>query len=537
MNLIDLSDTRERHLGRIIARQARECPGDVFLRIDERQYTYGESNDTVNRIASGLQALGVGPGDRVCFLMQNSEYVVFLVFAVNKLGGVWVPVNTDYKGAWLQDSITRARPKVLVADDYSAGRVAEIENSLADCTLLVIGSEACRALPGARKLEEFLALEPSEPDMSGFDYGDTCAVLWTSGTTGRSKGVMQSHNVWIRAAEYCNDMYTMRDDTVVYNVLPLYNSAAWVTAIFRALIAGVACAMDSRFSVSNFWERVRYYRATQTFTLGSMHMFLWNAPPQPEDRDNSLLEMQMVPMPEELVAPFCDRFGVRSVGIGYSQSEALTTLRRVDRPGRKWPANTVGRKVDDIDVRLVDDDGNEVPVGQPGELWVKPLAPYVVFNGYFDDPLATAAAFEGPWLKTGDLLRRDEAQNFYFVDRKKDAVRYKGRNISTFEVEHAARAYPLVQDCAAVGVRSEELASEDELMLFVVAKPGTALEPLELARFINANAPYFFVPRYIEVVDSLPYTPTNKVQKYKLRERGVQGSTWDAKKAGFQATR
>ena len=144
-----------------------------------------------------------------------------------------------------------------------------------------------------------------------------------------------------------------------------------------------------------------------------------------------------------------------------------------------------------------------------------------------DDPEATAAAFEGEWYKTGDMLRRD-AQGFYFFsDRKKDAVRYKGRNISTFEVELAARRHPAVADCAAFGVTSEELDAEQELMLDVVPRPGHALQPIELARFINDHAPYFFVPRYIQIVDSLPYTPTNKVQKYRLRERGVAFEEYD----------
>ena len=190
-----------------------------------------------------------------------------------------------------------------------------------------------------------------------------------------------------------------------------------------------------------------------------------------------------------------------------------------------------------IQVRLVDDDGRDVAVGEAGELWVKPLQPHFIFNGYFDNPQATADAFAGEWYKTGDMLRCNEDGFYFFADRKKDAVRYKGRNISTFEVELAARQHPAIADCAAFGIPSEELESEQEIMLDVILKPGQVLEALELARFINDNAPYFFVPRYIQFVDSLPYTPTNKVQKFRLRERGVTPMTWDARAAGFTAER
>jgi crotonobetaine/carnitine-CoA ligase len=165
------------------------------------------------------------------------------------------------------------------------------------------------------------------------------------------------------------------------------------------------------------------------------------------------------------------------------------------------------------------------------------LQPHFIFSGYFDDPAATEAAYEGQWYKTGDLLKRDDDGYYYFSDRKKDAVRYKGRNISTFEVELAARRHPAIADCAAFGVPSEELASESEIKLDVILKPGADLEAEALAQFINDNAPYFFVPRYIEFVDSLPYTPTNKVQKFKLREAGVTPGTWDGRAAGFKAQR
>jgi len=362
-------------------------------------------------------------------------------------------------------------------------------------------------------------------------------VLWTSGTTGKSKGVMQSHNVWFEAALGGDVMYDTRPGDVAYNVMPMYNSGAWATSLFRSLFCGITLAIDPAFSVSHFWDRVRFYGATQSFTIGAMHMFLWGAPARPDDADNPLRELQAVPMPSEIKEPFSKRFGVKIMGQGMSQSEAMLILRQDARKRSSWPVGSCGNPVDDIDVMLADDAGKAVAVGEPGELWVRPHRPFLIFNGYFDDPGATANAFSGAWYKTGDLLRRDAGDNYFFVDRKKDAVRYKGRNISTYEVELVARRHPAIADCAAFGIPSEALKSEDEIKLNVILKPGAEATEREIAQFINENAPYFFVPRYIEFVTELPYTPNQKIQKYKLREAGLGVATWDADKAGFKATR
>jgi crotonobetaine/carnitine-CoA ligase len=225
------------------------------------------------------------------------------------------------------------------------------------------------------------------------------------------------------------------------------------------------------------------------------------------------------------------------VASGLGQSECLLTLNH-EHSDVKAPVYALGFEVPDAEVKLFDDDGNEVPDGEPGEICVRPKAPHVVFNGYFDNPEATAAAFRGDWFLTGDMARKDpESGVFYFVDRKKDAVRFAGRNISTVEVESVVLRHPEVSEAAAFGIPTEALASEDELKLNVVLAEGSTLTPEAICTFINENAPYYFVPRYLEIVDSLPYTPTNKVEKYKLREAGVTPATWDSKAAGFKAVR
>jgi crotonobetaine/carnitine-CoA ligase len=535
MNKLQFDDIHDRHIGRAIRMQAEQNGDTRFLVFDRTVYTYHQANEKVNELAAGLRRIGIGRGDRVIFYMASAPEVMFLVLAVNKLGAVWVPVNSDYKGAWLEDIVNRGRAKLLVTDTSHAGRIEAVARQLQVGSIAVLGDHA--ALAGALDFAELYAPSEGEPDLRGMDYGDTSSVLWTSGTTGKSKGVMQSHNVWFQAALEGDDMYDTRPGDVAYNVMPMYNSGAWATSLFRSLFCGITLAVDPAFSVTNFWERVRFYGATQSFTIGAMHMFLWNAPPRPDDADNPLRELQAIPMPTELKEPFGRRFGVRVLGQGMSQSEAMMILRQDPKKRSSWPDGSCGNPVNFMDVRLADDDGNEVPVGEAGELQVRPRQPFVIFNGYFDDPVATANSFAGEWYKTGDMLRRDADDNYFFVDRKKDAVRYKGRNISTWEVELVARRHPAIADCAAFGIPSAELAAEDEIKLNVILKPGATVSELDIARFINDNAPYFFVPRYIEFVDELPYTPNQKVQKYKLREAGLTPATWDANEAGFKAVR
>jgi crotonobetaine/carnitine-CoA ligase len=535
MNILQFSDPRERHLGRAIQLQAAQQGDRPYLLFGEQVYTFAAVNQRVNELAAGLARAGLKAGDRLAFYMSSAPEVIFLVLATNKLGAVWVPINTDYKGAWLLDTINGSRPTILVSDAAHVERLQEVFASLSVESLVLHGGH--EAIPGAYSLDELYVSGAGEPDMSALSSGDTCAVLWTSGTTGKAKGVMQSHNVWFNASCANNEecQYGIAEDDVIFTVLPMYNSAVWVTAIFRALFAGVPLAIDPSFSVTTFWQRVDFYKATQCFTLGAMHMFLWDAPARDDDGAHSLRKLMAIPMPPAVAEPFCERFNLKLVPQGLGQSEAMRLLAPV--AGRTQPPGSCGSVVPGLEARLVGDDGRDVALGEPGELWVKPLWPNFIFNGYFDNPEATAAAYEGEWYKTGDLLRRNEDGFYFFSDRKKDAVRYKGRNISTFEVELAARRHPAIADCAAFGVQSEELESEQEIMLDVVLKPGQALQARELARYINDNAPYFFVPRYIQFVDSLPYTPTNKVQKFRLRERGVTPTTWDARDSGFKALR
>jgi crotonobetaine/carnitine-CoA ligase len=526
MNSLDLSAVEDRTLVHVLRMQAERAGDLVFLQDETRQLSFAEVNRRVNALARGLAQLGVGRGDRVCFFMGAAIEVVLLVLAINKLGAVWIPINTDYKGDWLQDLLRSSQAKVIVVDEPLSGRLGRVIENVPHEHVVLFGATAVDALPGAIPFEGLLNAPDDEPDLSNIRYGDVSAVLWTSGTTGKSKGVMQSHNVWIRAAEHVN--YESRPGDSVYSIMPTYNTAAWTSNIFRALVEGLPCAIDPKFSVSSFWDRLRRFNATQTFTLGAMHMFLWNQPERDDDAANPLRIAGMVPMPDALIGPFCERFGIERILQGFGQSETGSIITRsLSTASRAFKPGALGVAHDDVEIRLVDDDHADVPTDTPGEALVRGRTPHVIFEGYFDNPDANAASIQGGWFHTGDLLRCDEDGDYYFVDRKKDAIRSKGRNISTIEVEQAVSRHPAIERVAAYGITCEHLDAEQDLALAIVLKDSVTLTEPELARFINDNAPYFFVPRYIEFVDTLPYTPTGKVRKIELRQRGCTPAMWD----------
>ena len=527
MYLPDYGQPENRVISEILRLQALNNGETVFVRTDDDVLTYRETWESANRYAAALGSLGVSKGDNVCFFMDACiEYVIGTI-ACSLLGARWVPVNTDYRGIWLSETIEESKPVVLITDSKLAGLLEEID--ISGVELVSRGGDGLSTSD----------LDSGDPDSfvrQKSHYGDTLAILWTSGTTGKSKGVMQSHNNWVRAAISAIEMGGYKSGDVTYSCLPLYNSAAWVSCIFPALLSGTTVAIDPVFSASEFWNRVRHFDVTHTFTLGAMHIFLWNLPASESDSDNSLRCAGMVPMPDAICEPFKQRFGLDAITQGFGQSEVMLLMRRPD-DGTGFPANALGVVAGDLDVMLLDENSREVADGVVGEICVRPKSDHVVFNGYFNNDEANRAAWRGEWYCTGDLAKRDEDGNYFFVDRKKDVLRYKGRNVSSMAIEAISRNHPEVRDVAVFGIPSEQLESEHEIMLAAVLAEGAAVSEEALARFINENAPYFFVPRYIEFIDALPMTPTQKVRKVELRERGVTAATWDARAAGFEVQR
>jgi len=299
---------------------------------------------------------------------------------------------------------------------------------------------------------------------------------------------------------------------------------------FVMLARGASVALIVSFSTDQFWEIARRTKATVVFLLGVMATFLIKRPPSPEDRHHGVRTAFMVPLTDDALA-FTERFGIDIYTI-FNMTEVSSPVVSEANPAKR---GTCGKVRPHVEVRLVDPNDCEVPVGEIGEMLVRADRPWAMNSGYNRNPEATAMAWTNGWFHTGDAFRMDEDGYFYFVDRVKDAIRRRGENISSFEVEVEVCSHPDVREAAAIAVPSE--FSEDEVMVVVAPVPGRTIDHADLAGFLIGKMPYFMVPRYIRIMDELPKTPSAKVLKTDLRQEGITADTWDREKAGLRVRR
>jgi crotonobetaine/carnitine-CoA ligase len=517
----------DRLIGSVLAAQARHVGAIVWLWSGDRKVTYAEADVLVNRYANGLSASGLARGDTLAMVMKPSIEVVLLSVAAARLGAIFQTISTDYKGQFLSEALETSSAKVLIVDEEFAARLDELPRRPAVSAIFVNGEV------GARSLEHALSADTSAPQVEVSPL-DVVQVWWSSGTTGKPKGVTHSHSSVLFGNS--RTLEQLRPGDVLYSCTPVYLGSAWVSAIWPSLLSGVTAAIDPSFSVSDFWNRIRFYGATSFLTLGAMHMYLWQQPESPRDRDHKVRIARCIPLDQSMVEAFKARFGFEQMPQVYGTSETYSVFQTVN-DGTVWKGAAAGKPVPHYEVRLLNDKDQEVPQGEVGEICVRPRQPGVLFAGYFNAPDVTLAAWRNLWHHTGDMAYCDEEGVYFFADRKKDYIRHKGRNISMFEVELVVSRHPAIQQAAAFGIASRELASESELMLCATLRPGAELDYDELARYINENAPYYFVPLYIEFLPSLPQNAHGRVTKNDLRDRGVTAQSWRLADSGFKVVR
>jgi crotonobetaine/carnitine-CoA ligase len=507
---------------------ATDRPEQVFaVFADGGSWTYADLQHEVATTAAGLQAAGVRQDDRVVCWLPNGPDAVRFWFAINYIGAVYVPINTAYRGSVLAHVLMNAHADLLIAsaelinrlEPGRHGRISQIA-SVGACDVVIDGVRvfASDELRGA-------ACEPLDRPIEPWD---TQAILYTSGTTGPSKGVLSSYMQSFAMFGPQTMPFITGDDRYLIN-MPLFHVGGTGLLYSMLLRAGSVAVFES-FSVSRFWDQIRETDATVVFLLGVMASFIDRTPPSARDRDHSLKKLIMVPLVED-VAGFVERFGVDVYSI-YNMTELSTPLiteRNPTIPG------TCGRVRPGVDLRLVDDNDCEVPVGATGEFIVRTDAPWALNHGYFAMPEATAKAWRNGWFHTGDLGRRDADGNYFFVDRLKDSIRRRGENISSMELEAEIFANPKIREVAVIAVPSE--FAEDEVMAVVSLAPDEVLDPVELIDFLRSRVAYFAIPRYIRIVDEIPKTPTSKIHKVPLREAGVTEDTWDRERHGVRVTR
>ena len=532
MHRYDLSNPRDRLIGNVLAEQARVQPDAEWLVEEGRALSFAQADVAVNRIANGLSALGLTPGKVVAMVMEPSIEVVLVALAAARIGGIFMTVSTDFSGRFLSEAIAACRPEVIVIDAALAPRLDSLE-SIGSAGAVLVKGDAPSGRWNARPLA---ALEQAGDAAPTYEphWLEPVQVWWSSGTTGKPKGVMHAHSsVLMQVLSHDRDI---RASDTLYSCTPVYLGSSWTGTIYPSLVFGVRAAIDAKFSVSRFWDRVNLFSATHAFTLGAMHMHLWNAPAKPTDAENTLRRFAAMPMAPEIIRQFKPRFGIEDMRQGYGTSETFRVFDETQQADDRAGA-VLGYPVPHLDVALLDEEDNPVEDGQAGEICVRPNAPGLIFTGYFRDGDRTAETWRSLWHHTGDMAMKGPDGLYRFADRKKDYIRYKGRNMSMFEVEDVVMRHPAVKDVAAYGIESAELESESELMIAVVLETGAKLSAEDLARFVNTEAPYYFVPRFIEFAEQLPRNDHGRLVKGNLRDRGVTPSTWDREAAGFVVER
>lgn len=519
-------------LGEELRRAATECPDRPFIRMMAGEWSYRQVDQASDRLAAGLSAQGVRRGDHVSLMLPNCIEFAQLWFALAKLGAVAAPVNTAFRSEVLAHAVNLVQSRLLIVHASLLAPLQQVRGELSSVTSVLVCGDAPPA-PGHESWGRLLAVEPDARTLPRPELGfaDLCLLLYTSGTTGRSKAAMISHRFVLANGQQVIDGLGLRPSDVLYCPYPMFHLDAAVMTLAPALLLRGVAAIGERFSLSRYWDEMRALRATVFDFMGATLTMLWKAPPSPRDREHVARLGWGVPLPE-WAPQFEARFGCRLVEL-YGSTEAGTMIYTpLDQPRR---AGSCGKPIGPFEVRLHDEAGFEVGDGEVGELVIRPLGPSLLFSGYYGMPQASLEVFRDLWFHTGDLLRRDADGYLYFVGRRKDMVRRRGENISAAEVEMVIETHPAVLACAVFGVPSEY--TEEEVMACVVPRPGSALEPAALAEYCGTRMARFMVPRYIRLMAALPTTPTDKVEKFRLREAGPTPDTWDREKDHHKGTR
>ncbi|BEP34596.1 ATP-dependent acyl-CoA ligase [Variovorax sp. V59] len=513
----------QRTLPAMLRRQAERFAGRPLLRIAGRQWTHGEAAAAAALRAGALAEAGVARGDRIAVMCGNRIEFLETFLGAGWLGASVVPVNTASMGPQIEYFLANSEAKLLVIE---AGFLERLKTADLGRTALrevwVVGETAASwALSAGVRVSSYPEGGPPLAP-AAVQPGDPLAILYTSGTTGPAKGVVCPHAQYFWWGVNSAEVLGVGRDDVLCTTLPLFHINA-LNTFAQAALTGAEVVFESRFSASGFWPSMRANGATVVYLLGAMVPILLAQPEGEGERDHRVRIGLGPGVPSAAGQAFRARTGVPLLE-GYGSTEtnfAIATAPDSPRGG------VMGWLRPGFQARVADEGDAELPAGEAGELLLRADEPHAFASGYFNMPEKTVEAWRNLWFHTGDRVVRDADGAFRFVDRIKDAIRRRGENISSFEVEQVLLSHPGVASCAVYPVQSE--LAEDEVMAALVPREGQRIDLADLARFCESRLPYFAVPRYIDVLPDLPRTENGKVQKFKLRERGVSEQTWDGR--------
>jgi carnitine-CoA ligase len=521
----------ERVLANIIRKKAQSNPDKTFILYKDKSISYGDFDNISNRIASSFRRLGVAKGDKVCIIAKNSPEFLYTWFGLAKLGAIEVPINTALKGDLLSYIINDSDAKFVVVDEEFIERFTFVEKSLTKVRGIIVRSSEkpydYESIFPSYSYDELLRETDVVRTENVYPY-DPIAIMYTSGTTGPSKGVvMPNRQFWDWGFDFATHMRTTEND-VLYTCLPFFHGTSHFITTMMALLCKATLAIGENFSATRFWDEIISYDATWTPIVGAMASILYNQPPKKSDRNHRLKLIYSLPAPKEIYHEFESRFNVRLI-----EAYGLTEVNGVFFNPLEYPRiGSCGKLNEKYEVMLMDNEDNQVREGEIGEIAIRPKEPYSMMLEYYKKPEETVKTWRNLWFHTGDLGRCDSDGYYYFVDRKKDSLRRRGENVSSYEVEKVLNSHIDVLESAVVGVDSK--LSEQEIMAFIRLRPDAKLAEEELIEFCQDRLAYFMIPRFIRILEDFPRTPNGKVEKYKLKSMQIDQKTWDLAKSGIK---
>lgn len=518
-------------LPKTLARAAASYPSKTWLQSDDEKVSFSEADELSSQFANAFSNNGISASDIVLVMMPDTIEFILIWLALSKVGAIEVPVNSAYVGQLLTHVLNDSRAMTMVCHASFMSRLMDVEGSLTHLDSIVMVdpagdyklNDAVLSRFTVRRFDDFYRADAAHV-AAPVNGPDMMSIVYTSGTTGPSKGVMTTQRHAFRYASTVLEALEMEHDDVVYTCgMPLFHVAAKWGAGYASLIKGATLAIPKKFSLGGFWSDVRMYGATITVLPGVVASLLYSQPRSPDDARSTLKKACMVPLIPEF-EDFKTRFGMR-ISMAYGSTECgCPTIHPMDEA--VTDRRSVGvLKSELYEMAIFDDQDNEVAPGEIGEIVLRSKEPWIMMLGYWNRPEATVEAWRNLWFHSGDAGFKDKAGRFYFVDRIKDCIRRRGENISSSEVEGIVRQHSGVLECAVYPVPSE--LTEDEIMVAIIPAPGADLDPADLIDSLKDMMPRFMVPRYVEILDALPKTETGKIKKQELTDRGVKITTWD----------
>ncbi|MGZ4583209.1 MAG: AMP-binding protein [Mycobacterium sp.] len=505
----------------VLDRRAEQHPDRVMMTIAGVDVTFEQMRRRSCAAANMLAGLGVGRGDCVALFTATCPEWVYFWLGAARIGAVSAAVNAASKGDFLLHTLRLARARVVLTDAERRQRVDEVAGALETVTDVVVQGDSLSAA---------LCDGPDRPVAeSPAGVGEVGALFYTSGTTGPSKAVATTWHYLFSVAATAASAWEFRAGEVLWTAMPLFHLSAAPSVLAPMLVGGTTVLAGS-FHPGAVWDDVRAHGAVGFAGAGAMVSMLHNLPPDARDAQLPLRFISAAPIDADVYRDIEKRYGCRIVTM-YGMTEAFPIA--VKAVADEGVPGTSGRPNPDFDVRIVDEHGGPLPPGTVGEIACRPRRPHVMSEGYVGtgDGGTLHVDAHPEWFRTGDLGRMDDDGNLTYVDRVKDSLRRRGENISSVEVESVVRRHPAVADAAVVGVPSE--LGEDDILLIVVPRPGTALDHAELLDFCAERMPYFCVPRFVETVNELPKNGIGRIRKDMLRARGLTPDTWDREREGY----